>query len=126
MHQAGFLHHLSNSSAVTSVLSKVREDSSRRPTEAGQDGENPIGTAAAAGILAGPGGVWDLLAQRLRGIPEYVTLFMDAYPGEVTSAGDITFVHAANAIGRKVGHHVEDREPVRSSPVVHRPPSASM
>ncbi len=64
---------------------------------AGQNGENAIGTAAAAGNLAGAGGVWDLLATRLQGIPEYVTMFQAAY-NDVTVAGDITYVHAANAI----------------------------
>jgi cytochrome c peroxidase len=65
---------------------------------AGQAGENPIADAAAAGHLAGPGGVWDLLAQRLQGIPEYVELFMAAFPQEIFSASDITYAHAANAI----------------------------
>ena len=64
---------------------------------AGQDGENPIGTAAADGLLAEPGGVWDLLAQRLRDIPEYVTRFGAAFD-DVDEASDITYVHAANAI----------------------------
>ncbi len=65
---------------------------------AGQPGENSVADAAAAGNLAGAGGVWEQLAQRLQAIPEYVALFQAAYPGEVLSAGDITYVHAANAI----------------------------
>lgn len=64
---------------------------------AGQVGENPIADATAAGNLAGPGGVWELLAQRLRAIPEYVDLFASAY-SDVSTAADITYVHAANAI----------------------------
>ncbi len=68
---------------------------------AGQDdglgGENPIAIAAAAGNLAGPGGVWQQLAERLRAIPEYVTLFAAAFD-DVNDAADITYVHAANAI----------------------------
>ncbi len=69
------------------------------PTEmAGQQGENEIANAKAANKAGGPEGVWELLAQRLRGIPEYVALFREAYPGEVESAGDVTFVRAANAI----------------------------
>jgi cytochrome c peroxidase len=64
---------------------------------AGQDGENPIGTAAAAGNLAGPGGVWQQLAERLQAIPEYVTLFAAAFD-DVNDAADISYVHAANAI----------------------------
>ena len=65
---------------------------------AGQPGENVIADVAAAGNLAGPGGVWDLLAARLQGVPEYVSLFQAAFPEQVAVPGDITFVHAANAI----------------------------
>ena len=65
---------------------------------AGQPGENPIADAADAGVLAGPGGVWDQLALRLQAIPDYLPLFQSAYPGEVIAAADITYVHAANAI----------------------------
>jgi cytochrome c peroxidase len=64
---------------------------------AGQLGENSIADAAAAGNLADPGGVWEQLAIRLRGIPDYVNLFIAAFD-DVNSAGDITYVHAANAI----------------------------
>jgi len=63
---------------------------------AGQDGENPIGTAAAAGNLAGPGGVWEQLAGRLQN-SDYVSLFVAAFD-DITDAADITYVHAANAI----------------------------
>lgn len=65
---------------------------------AGQPGENWIADAAAAGDLAGPHGVWAQLADRLRDIDEYVDLFKAAYPA-INDASDITFVHAANAIG---------------------------
>lgn len=65
---------------------------------AGQAPENPIAIAAAAGDLAGPGGVWAQLAERLRDpTNNYVALFIDAFP-DVQSAADITYVHAANAI----------------------------
>ena len=64
---------------------------------AGQAGENPIADAAAAGNLAGPGGVWEQLAERLRGIDGYVTQFITVFD-DVHSAGDIRFTHAANAI----------------------------
>ncbi len=77
------------------------------PTEmAGQPGDNdpddpdpanPIAIAAAAGDLAGPDGVWELLARRLRDIPEYVDLFKEAFP-DIEDAADLTYVHAANAI----------------------------
>ena len=65
---------------------------------AGQAGENSVADAAAAGNLAGPGGVWEQLAQRLQAIPEYVTMFQAAFPGDVINASDITYGHAANAI----------------------------
>ena len=64
---------------------------------AGQAGENDQADAAAAGNLAGPGGVWEQLANKLRAIPEYVDMFMAAYP-DIQSDSDITYVHAANAI----------------------------
>ena len=68
---------------------------------AGQPGENPVADAAAAGKLAGEGGVWEQLAHRLQAIPEYVDLFKSAFPrgkNRVKKADDITFAHAANAI----------------------------
>jgi cytochrome c peroxidase len=64
---------------------------------AGQLGENAQANAAAAGNLAGPGGVLEILAQKLQAIPEYVTLFQAAYPS-IVNPSDITYVHAANAI----------------------------
>ena len=68
------------------------------PEMAGQTGETPVADAAAEGALAGENGVWSLLAQRLRAIPEYVALFQDAYPEQITTADDIKFKDAANAI----------------------------
>lgn len=64
---------------------------------AGQVGENAQANAADAGNLAGPGGVWEIIAGKLQAIPEYVTLFQAAYP-QITNASEITYVHAANAI----------------------------
>lgn len=64
---------------------------------AGQPGENPIADAAAAGNLAGPFGVWEQLAECLRGIDGYVDQFVSVYP-DVQTAADIRFTHAANAI----------------------------
>ena len=60
---------------------------------AGQPGENPIADAAVIGAPA----VWELLAQRLAGIPAYVDLFVAAFI-DIGSAGDISYAHAANAI----------------------------
>ena len=65
---------------------------------AGSPGSNPVADAAAVGNLAGANGAWELLAQRLRDVPEYVQMFELAYSGEITSNGNITLVHAANAI----------------------------
>jgi len=62
---------------------------------AGQPGENPIADATAAGNLAGAGGVWPQLADRLRAIPEYVSMFNEAFG---ITADQITYAHAANAI----------------------------
>jgi cytochrome c peroxidase len=69
------------------------------PTEmAGQKGENEVADARALNNVGGRNGVWELLAARLQAVPEYVERFKRAYPGRVRHAGDITFVHAANAI----------------------------
>ncbi|MEN8180526.1 MAG: cytochrome c peroxidase [Pseudomonadota bacterium] len=63
---------------------------------AGQSAENDIADAATVGDVTE---VWRLLAQRLQLIDEYVVMFQAAYPDEIYTAEDITFVHAANAIG---------------------------
>ncbi len=65
---------------------------------AGQAGENAQGDAAAIGDLAGPAGVWALIANRLQAVPEYVDMFIAAYPEDITVATDISYVDAANAI----------------------------
>ena len=65
---------------------------------AGQAGENDQANAGAAGELAGPDGVWDLIAKKLQSIPEYVDLFKATYPNEIQDEGDINYVHVANAI----------------------------
>lgn len=65
---------------------------------AGEPGSNEVADAADAERFAGPDGVWELLASRVRGIPEYVTLFQRAYPGKIAAASQITFVDIANAI----------------------------
>ncbi len=64
---------------------------------AGQVGENAVADATAVGNLAGPGGVWEILAGRIQSVDEYVDLFKDVYP-DVNQASDITFAHVANAI----------------------------
>lgn len=64
---------------------------------AGDEGENEIADAIFADRLHGVDGAWNLLAERLRGIDEYVVLFQQAF-ADIQQAEDITFVHAANAI----------------------------
>lgn len=69
------------------------------PTEmAGQRGENGLAEAKALNNLAGKGGLWEQVAERLQGIPEYVEMFKAAYPEKVDTATDITMILAANAI----------------------------
>ncbi len=65
---------------------------------AGQKGENEIADAISLNNAAGAGGAWELLARRLRAIPEYVERFKRAFPDRVAGAEDITYVLAANAI----------------------------
>jgi len=65
---------------------------------AGQKGENPVADASSLSNAAGPGGVWEQLARRLQNIPEYVTWFKAAYPGQIDNADDLTMIDAANAI----------------------------
>ncbi|MCP4901192.1 MAG: cytochrome-c peroxidase [bacterium] len=66
---------------------------------AGQAGENAQADVAASQDLPA---VWLHIADKLRDIPEYVELFIAAYDQHpmypVTSASDISYVHAANAI----------------------------
>jgi cytochrome c peroxidase len=64
---------------------------------AGQAGENEVADQASVGNLAGPGGVWELLAARVQAIPEYVDMFKAVY-GDVNQASDINYVHIANAL----------------------------
>lgn len=80
---------------IDSVLAAQAMFPVTSPAEmAGQAGENGIADLAAAGDLPG---IWETLAGRLQGIPEYVELFTDAF-GDVSDASDITYSHAARAI----------------------------
>ncbi|MDF1752918.1 MAG: cytochrome c peroxidase [Verrucomicrobiales bacterium] len=62
---------------------------------AGAPGTNSIADAAAEQNFPL---IWDILTKRIQTIPEYVSLFQRAYPGQISSAGQITIVHIANAI----------------------------
>ena len=62
----------------------------------GQPGTNEL---ADASLIHPQIGVWDGLVARLGAIPEYVDLFMLAFPLEVALPGDISIVHVGKAIG---------------------------
>ena len=62
---------------------------------AGQGDENEISEAAELNDLPL---LWERLAIRLRNNSIYVNLFIEAF-ADVNAAEDITYVHAANAIG---------------------------
>ena len=62
---------------------------------AGQGIENEISRAAGLGDLPL---LWERLAKRLRANGTYVELFIQAFP-DINAREDITYVHAANAIG---------------------------
>ena len=61
---------------------------------AGQEGENAIADAGAAGDLPT---VWAILAARVQSIPVYVDLFVKAFD-DIEDPSQITYAHAANAI----------------------------
>jgi cytochrome c peroxidase len=67
---------------------------------AGQPGENAQADAAAAGDLPL---VWEIIAEKLRSIPEYVDRFSAVFD-DVNDAADLTYVHAANAIAAFEAH----------------------
>jgi cytochrome c peroxidase len=64
---------------------------------AGQAGENTQADAAATAQNGDFSAVWSHIADKIREVPQYVELFVDAFP-EVTHAADIGYVHVANAI----------------------------
>ncbi|MEM9796318.1 MAG: cytochrome c peroxidase [Pseudomonadota bacterium] len=47
---------------------------------AGHYGENEISKAVRQGLITGPGGAWEALAARVRGIPEYEAMWRAALP----------------------------------------------
>lgn len=76
---------------------------------AGQIRENRVANLASQGELSRLGGLWDILARRLRDIPGYVELFRNAY-ADIQEPRDISFVHAANAIAlfeAEMGHSLD-------------------
>ena len=64
---------------------------------AGHYGENDVSQAVRLGLIAGPGGAWDLLARRVDAIPAYAEAFAAAIPD--TAARPLHFADIAEALG---------------------------
>lgn len=64
---------------------------------AGQPGENEVADAVGRAELAGEGGAWELLVERLRAIPTYVEQFTRVFD-DIISPDDMRIVHVVNAI----------------------------
>ena len=65
----------------------------------GEIGDNEVSSVVRPRV--GPANfpaIWNAYMQRLRAIPLYVQMFMDAYPGEILSAQDMQIQHYANAV----------------------------
>lgn len=64
---------------------------------AGHYSENEIAQAVRQGRMTGEGGAWDLIAARVRAIPDYAGAFIALYD-EITQPGQIAFTHISDAI----------------------------
>ena len=64
---------------------------------AGHYDENEIAKAVRKGLIAGPDGAWQRIAQRIADLPEYAQKFVDAFDS-IKTAEDIHFTDIANAI----------------------------
>jgi len=64
---------------------------------AGHYSENDVAQAVRRGVITGQGGAWDIIAQRVRDIPDYATEFIAVYD-HVDSSDQITFADISNAI----------------------------
>ncbi|WP_415404310.1 cytochrome-c peroxidase [Tateyamaria sp. SN3-11] len=62
---------------------------------AGHYAENDVAQAVRQGLLTGPGGAWDILAQRVAAIPEYRARFDDVIGEEAIGFTDISDAVAA-------------------------------
>lgn len=66
----------------------------------GEIGDNEVSSVVIPRI--GPANfpvIWNTYMERLRNIPLYVQMFMDAYPEEILGAQDMQIQHYANAVG---------------------------
>ncbi|MCO4847851.1 MAG: cytochrome-c peroxidase [Yoonia sp.] len=68
-----------------------------RDEMAGGYRENDVGRAVRRGLIAGDNGAWNLLAQRVAGIPQYARQFTAVYP-DIDGPDDIAFTDVSNAI----------------------------
>ncbi|MBV6658682.1 MAG: cytochrome-c peroxidase [Devosiaceae bacterium] len=64
---------------------------------AGHYSENEISQAVRLGRITGEGGAWDLISQRVAGIPAYAEAFMATYP-HIAQPSDIAFTDISDAI----------------------------
>lgn len=64
---------------------------------AGHYSENEIAQAVRQGRITGKGGAWDLIAARIRAIPEYAERFV-ALKDEISAPEDISFTDISDAI----------------------------
>jgi len=64
---------------------------------AGHYSENDISKAVRQGLITGAGGAWDIITQRVAGIPDYKQAFSVVYP-EIAAGKPIAFTDISNAI----------------------------
>ncbi|MEM8787867.1 MAG: cytochrome c peroxidase [Pseudomonadota bacterium] len=64
---------------------------------AGHYSENEVSQAVRLGRITGPGGAWDLIAGRVRPLPEYADLAARAYP-HIAAGAPLGFTDISNAI----------------------------
>ena len=60
---------------------------------AGHYSENEVAQAVRRGVITGKGGAWDLIAERVRGVPGYAAPFEEAFPGR-----EVTFTAISDAV----------------------------
>jgi len=65
---------------------------------AGHYSENEVAQAVRQGLITGPDGAWEKLSARVRAIPEYITMWETAFPGDDT----LDFTDISDAIGQFV------------------------
>ncbi|MFC6582505.1 cytochrome-c peroxidase [Sulfitobacter aestuariivivens] len=68
-----------------------------RDEMAGSHRENPIGRAVRQGVITGPTGAWDLIAEQVRTVPAYAKMFLAVYP-HLKDSDTIAFTDVSNAI----------------------------